>query len=99
MSNYEQKDNDLVLFKNDKKATDSHPDYKGSGMVNGQEVWISAWVNTSAKGTKYMSLKTQNKDEAHRDGIARTQQAVSPQNQGGGKTAADFEDDLGDVPF
>ena len=87
MSNYEQKDNDLVLFKNDKKESDKHPDYKGSGMVNGQEVWISAWINTSAKGVKYMSLKTQNKDDVHNKGIADARQAAQPD---------DFDQD---VPF
>jgi hypothetical protein len=100
---FEQKDNDLVLFKNDKKETDKHPDYKGSGMVNGVDVWISAWINTSAKGAKYMSLKTQNKDQVHREGMqqanaaARDGIAQQPQPSHGGKTAADFEDE--DIPF
>lgn len=45
------------LFKNDKKTTDSHPDYKGSAQINGEEFWLSAWVNTSKEGKKYMKLK------------------------------------------
>jgi len=88
MSEYEQKDNDLVLFKNDKKETDKHPDYKGGGMVNGKEVWLSAWINKSAKGVTYMSLKTQNKDQAHTQGMQQAQQAVS--------NHVAFEDD---IPF
>lgn len=51
-------DNNLrgVLFKNDKKATDKHPDYKGSCEIEGQEYWLSAWVRESKSGSKFLSL-------------------------------------------
>lgn len=52
---YEQKDNQGALFKNEKKK-ETHPDYRGQAVVNGKEVSISAWVKTSKKGTKFMSL-------------------------------------------
>lgn len=62
---YEVRPNTGSLFKNDKKETDSHPDYKGSGLIDGVgEVWLDAWINTSANGTKYMSLKFKPKDGA-----------------------------------
>ena len=50
-------DNELrgVLFKNDRKETDKHPDYKGSCEVDGVEYWIASWIKTGAKG-KFMSL-------------------------------------------
>jgi len=38
------KDNTGVLFKNDKKLSDNHPDYKGSITVGGVEYWISSWI-------------------------------------------------------
>ena len=47
---YEQKDNSGSLFKNDKKETDNHPDYTGSALVGGQEVWMSAWLKTASNG-------------------------------------------------
>jgi uncharacterized protein (DUF736 family) len=60
---YEQKPNTGSLFKNDKKEADSHPDYKGTALIDGLgECWLDAWINTSANGTKYMSLKLKPKD-------------------------------------
>ena len=53
---YEQRDNSGSLFKNDKKTTDKHPDYKGTVMVNGVEYWISSWLKTGKSGVKFMSL-------------------------------------------
>lgn len=52
---FETKDNSGVLFKK-KDKVDSQPDYTGSAMVFGKECDISAWIKTSKKGEKYMSL-------------------------------------------
>ena len=45
-----------VLFKNDNKKDDSQPDYKGKIEVNHEEFWLSAWINTSKAGNKFMSI-------------------------------------------
>ena len=52
-------DNNLsgALFKNDKKETEKHPDYKGSCEINGTEYWVSSWLKESKNGRKYLSLK------------------------------------------
>lgn len=57
-------DNSGALFKNDRKQTEKHPDYNGSVIVGGQEFWISAWLKTSNKGTKFMSLAFTEKQPA-----------------------------------
>ena len=55
----ENNKNGGVLFKNDKKATDQHPDYTGNITIDGKEYYLSAWVNESARtGQKYFALKT-----------------------------------------
>jgi hypothetical protein len=51
-----------VLFKNDRKEHDNHPDYKGSLNVNGVEFWLSAWIKEGARG-KFMSLSIKPKDQ------------------------------------
>lgn len=52
-----------VLFKNDRKEQDNHPDYKGSINVDGTEFWLSAWIKEGQKG-KFMSLSIKPKDDA-----------------------------------
>lgn len=61
MSDYDNTDRG-ALFKNDKKDSDAHPDYKGSINVGGTEYWLSSWIKTSAAGAKYMSLSVKAKD-------------------------------------
>lgn len=52
-----------VLFKNDRKESDRHPDYRGSINVGGQEFWLSAWIKEGKNG-KFMSLAVNPKEDA-----------------------------------
>lgn len=81
---YEQRDNSGSLFKNDKKESENHPDYNGSAMVNGSEVWMSAWLKTSTSGKKFMSFSFKPKD----------QQAAKPVAKSAPKAEPDFDDDM-----
>lgn len=82
---YEQRDNSGSLFKNDKKESENHPDYNGSAMVNGTEMWMSAWLKTSSNGKKFMSFSFKPKD----------QQASKPVAKSAPKQAEpDFDDDM-----
>ena len=88
MSEYQQKDNSGALFKNDKKESDSHPDYKGSAMINGSDFWVSGWVNVSSAGTKYMKFSYSPKEQVHSNGVQQVKAAV------GGMSMAQLEDDF-----
>ena len=72
---YEQRDNSGSLFKNDRKEKENHPDYKGTCMVGGVEMWMSAWLKTGANGTKFMSFSFQPKDQQQ----AQARQTPAPQ--------------------
>lgn len=61
-----------VLFKNDRKEQDNHPDYKGSLNVGGVDFWLSAWIKESSKvgpdgrPQKFMSLSVKPKEQQAR---------------------------------
>ena len=69
---YEQKNMNGVLFVNDRKDKETHPDYKGSATVNGVEMWVSGWRKSTKDGKKYLSLAFKAKEG---------QQQSAPQNQ------------------
>jgi uncharacterized protein (DUF736 family) len=57
MAGYEHKENSGSLFRNDRKEKDTHPDYKGSCLLNGVKMEIAAWIKESSTGSKFMSLR------------------------------------------
>ena len=51
-----------VLFREKDKKSDSHPDFKGSINVGGNDYWLSGWVNESKAGQKYFKLSVSPKN-------------------------------------
>ena len=51
-----------VLFKNEKREKDTHPEYTGTINVDGVEYWLSAWVKEGGKG-KFFSLSVKAKED------------------------------------
>ena len=86
---YEQRDNSGSLFKNDRKEKETHPDYKGTAMVGGVEMWMSAWLKTASNGSKFMSFSFQPKD----------QQAAPQSQKQAARQPAPVEDFNDDMPF
>jgi len=89
---FETKDFTGAIFKNDKREKDTQPHMKGECVIDGVAYWVSAWTNTSSKGTRYQSLKFSAKEEVHAQGMAQAKAAANP---------APPIDDFGDsdIPF
>lgn len=75
-----------VLFKNDRKETDNHPDYTGRIDIDGTEYFLSAWIKEGKKG-KFMSLS---RGKPTAEVIGQAKAAAQPQSDG-------FDDP--DIPF
>lgn len=54
-----------VLYRNENKTSENHPDYSGSVNVSGTDFWLSGWLKESKKnGKKFFSLSVRPKDDA-----------------------------------
>lgn len=88
---YEKRPNTGTLFTNDRKATDSHPDYTGTLDVAGMEFWISGWKKQGQKG-EFISISVKPKEAKAPDSYDSRKSKpvrVAPQNN-------DLEDS---IPF
>ena len=52
-----------VLFLNDRKETEKHPDRKGFAEIDGVEYWVSGWNKETKRGDT-ISLKFEKKKKA-----------------------------------
>lgn len=83
------------IWGNDKKETDSHPDFKGSINVEGKEYWLSAWRRAPDANPKAPSLRfsVQPKEQQGYQNAQPVQQNVQQAPQ------QEPFDDNSDIPF
>lgn len=64
---YDNKGTGVIFFEDDKKS-DKHPDFKGSMTdLDGKEFWVSGWKKVSKNGKKLISLKIESKDSQKKE--------------------------------
>jgi hypothetical protein len=88
---YEKRDNEGVMFQNDKRTEDWHPHFRGEVSIAGVDYWVSETEATSKKGVPYRKLKFKAKQEAGRQAVREARQIV--------QTVRFADDNLEDVPF
>lgn len=96
-----------TLFVNDRKCTESQPDFRGKININGVEHWLSGWwKEPRSGGAQFLSLSLG--DEVQQQGSAPTRQAAPQRQEAPARRAPpqrmpppanDGYDDLSDVPF
>jgi hypothetical protein len=88
--------NQIAIWGNDKKETDRHPDFRGQGMVDGREYWVSAWKRDPGGNPRApaLKLKLTAKDEAAEP--ARRAASGPSSTQASAKVEEDLNDD---IPF
>jgi uncharacterized protein (DUF736 family) len=64
MTEYDNTDRG-VLYRNENKTSENHPDYSGSVNVAGTDFWLSGWLKESKKdGKKFFSLSVRPKNDS-----------------------------------
>jgi hypothetical protein len=105
MGNYQQRPNTGILFKNDRKESDTHPDYTGSALIGDQEYFMDAWIKTGKEsGKKFMSFsfKPKGRKRVEEEDVDQSQQSRPkhrpPPPPPSGRIADPDEDDGGCSP-
>jgi len=77
---FEHSENTGSLFKNNKKKTEKHADYTGSGNIGGNEYWINAWVKETKNGQKFFSFSFREKEQAAMDQRTPASEEITDQD-------------------
>lgn len=59
---YEQKDNSGSVFRNERKEKDTHPDVRGSCLIDGVDYWMDGWSKKTKDGKPWTSYSFKRKD-------------------------------------
>lgn len=89
---FEAKNNSGVLFRNDKREKETHPNARGTALIDGVAYEISCWTKEGRNG-KFQSLSFKRKDAPADNRPARSYAEEKGQTNSYG-TADD-----GDLPF
>ena len=91
--------NSGIMYRNENRKTDKHPEFTGSINVEGVDYWLSGWVNEGREGgkmegKKYFSIKVNPKEQ--RAPASGSPTRTTGSNYRGTYASDDFGDD---IPF
>ncbi len=66
MSAFKHKRDRGSLFKNDKKDIETHPDFKGSADIGGEEYYVSMWISAEDSKTEFSLGFTKKQDKPYK---------------------------------
>lgn len=87
---YEQRELSGSVFVNDDKQKETHPDFKGSALIDGKAYWVSGWKKKTGAGKTWLSLAFKAKDGAQSE-------VPNPKEKPGSVSVSPPIDD--DLPF
>lgn len=94
---YTPKDNTGTLFRNDRREKETHPNAKGTALIDGVEYWVSAWTKSGDKGN-FQSLSFQRKEK--KDTVHANNREEHDFGRSVNESRQSFHDDLSDdLPF
>lgn len=107
MSQYDNT-NRGVLFDNERKQSDTHPDMTGTLNINGVDHWFSGWWKQTRDGSEFLSLSIGKPKEAQQEsrqappaarGGNRPSQRTAPAQKPAKAAPSGFDDMDDDIPF
>lgn len=91
----EQRNMSGVIFRNNRKEKETHPDRTGSCTIDGRQYWISGWIKHHDQQGDYLSLEFKLKDQQPASPPAE-RPAAGAYKSGSGRPMDNFADD---IPF
>lgn len=81
-----------ILFENDRKRSDKHPDFRGSINVDGRDYWLSGWEKETKKGPA-LSLSVEPKQDNRREDYERNGRRDDSRSYREASRGGDYRDD------
>ena len=94
---FEQKEGQGVLFNNDRKEKENHPDLKGEIKINGKLYWLSGWKKSGNRG-EFISVSIGEEKQVRSGGQSQRQTPARTEYPKPTKTQP-INDDSDSVPF
>ena len=90
MSQYDDT-NKGAIWKNDDRASDKHPHFKGNANINGVDYWVSAWKRDPEGNPKAPALRFSFQPKEGKPATGKDSERFQAP-----KPSADFDDE---IPF